>query len=150
MESIIRKARKEDLDRCAEIRGLTRDNPISREVLISYGVTKESWVPKFDEGRYEGFVAQDKTIIVGYCFADTTSGEIMVIAMLPAYEGQGLGKKLLHKMVDKLWSFGHRELWLAATPDLSIRAYGFYRNLGWESTGTFDEHSDEILKLKKI
>ena len=150
MELHIRKANKHDQDTCAEIRGLTRDNPISKEVLISYGITREAWDPKFDDGTYEGYVAEDSGEIVGYCFMDTKTAEIMVVALLPEYEGAGLGKKLLNKAGESLWSLGHQEIWLAAAPAPSMRAYGFYRHLGWISTGNYDQNGDEILKLIKI
>jgi ribosomal protein S18 acetylase RimI-like enzyme len=150
MEPGIRKANKDDIDKCAEIRGLTRDNPISREALIAFGVTEESWGPRLDNGIYEGFVAEDKDTVAGYCFGDTQTGEILVLALLPAYEACGLGKRLLTSMVDRLICLGHTELWLAASPDAEIRAHGFYRHLGWQPTETFDQNGDEILKYKKI
>lgn len=150
MELNIRKAEKEDSDRCAEIRGLTRDNPISREVLISYGVTREAWDPLLDDGTYIGYVSEDRGEVVGYCYADTKTAEILVIALLPDYEGLGLGKKLLNILTERLFSLGHDELWLAAAPDPAMRAYGFYRHLGWVSAGKYDQNGDEILKLMKI
>jgi hypothetical protein len=29
----------------------------------------------------------------------------------------------------------------------TMRSYGFYRYLGWKSTGTFDANHDEVLEL---
>lgn len=150
MKLHIRKAVKSDLDRCVEIRGLTRDNPISKELLVSIGVTTESWDPKLDNGTYEGLVAEDNGVVVGYTFADTKSGEVLVLAILPPYEGAGLGKKLLNSLVERLFSLGHSKLWLAASPDPQIRAHGFYRRLGWQPTQTFDQNGDEILNFKKL
>jgi len=150
MKLSIRKADKNDIDRCAEIRGLTRDNPISREILIAMGVTKESWEPKLDNGTYEGFIAEDNGVVIGYSFGNTESGEVLVLALLPQYEGAGLGKRLLNTLVERLLSLGHTELWLAASTDPQIRAHGFYRRLGWQSTQTIDQNGDAILKFKKI
>ncbi len=145
-----RKVNKTDINRCAEIRGLTRDNPISREVLMAIGVTEESWAPKIDNGTFEGFVVEDNDCVVGYCYGDTQTGEILVLALLPDYEGIGAGRKLLSLMVARLLSLGHNELWLVASSDEKIRAHGFYRHLGWRSTQNYDENGDEILKYKKI
>ena len=145
----IRKAVKEDFDRCVEIRGLTRDNPISREILIEYGVTKEIWEPNIDAGTFEGFVAENRGGVVGYCFGNPQTLEILVLALLPDYEGNGLGKKLLNAMVDRLLEFGLNEVWLAASPDPSLRAHGFYRHLGWRPTELCDQSGDEVLKYKK-
>ena len=150
MEIDFRKANKTDINRCVEIRGHTRDNPISREVLVAIGVTEESWAPKIDNGTFEGFVVEDKESVVGYCYGDTQTGEILVLALLPDYESIGAGSKLLSLMVARLLSLGHVELWLAASPDEKIRAHGFYRHLGWRPTQTYDENGDEILKYKQI
>lgn len=146
MQTYLRKAITTDINRCAEIRGLTRDNPISREVLVAIGVTEESWAPKIDDGTFEGFVVEDKASVVGYCFGNTQTGEILVLALLPDYEGIGVGRKLLSLMTTRLLSLGHAELWLAASPDEKIRAHGFYRHLGWQPTQTYDANGDEILK----
>jgi len=143
----LRDATPADLDTCMVIRGQTRDNPISRDVLAQYGVTPQSWTPLILDRSIIGKVFENKDQIVAFTFADTGTGEILVIAILPEFESQGLGKKLLTAMVAELKFLGHKKLWLAAAPDPSMRAYGFYRHLGWTSTGKLDEHGDEILEL---
>jgi len=145
-----RAAKSTDLNRCATIRGLTRDNAISKETLVAIGVTDENWAPKVENGIYSGFVAEDQDKVVAYCFGDTQTGEVMVLAVLPSYEGSGVGRKLLSLIVDKLLSNGFSELWLAASPDPKIRAHGFYRHLYWQPTQTFDDNGDEILKYIRI
>ncbi|XOT98134.1 GNAT family N-acetyltransferase, partial [Alcaligenes pakistanensis] len=40
--------------------------------------------------------------MAGYCFGDSESGEIMVLALLPDYESLGLGRRLLTQMVQDL------------------------------------------------
>jgi len=46
-----------------------------------------------------------------------------------------------------LFSLGHRELWLLENPDPAIRAYGFYRSLGWSATGELRD-GQQILRLR--
>ncbi|PWN07161.1 GNAT family N-acetyltransferase [Rhodohalobacter mucosus] len=150
MNNNIRKAVPKDLNRCTEIRGLTRDNPIDRATLIAIGVTEEAWAIKLEKGEYIGVVAEEKGEIVGYCFGDTQTGEILVLALLPKYEGAGLGRHLLSKVMEELFSAGLSELWLAASSDPQIRAYGFYRHLGWQPSNTYDDNGDEILTYFKI
>lgn len=145
MEITFRKAHVQDLDRCAEIRGLTRDNPLDRATLIALGVTEEAWSPKLEQGMYEGWVAEDKGTVVGFCFGDRQTGEVLVLALLAPYEGIGIGRHLLSLLMDRLHAAGHATLWLAASPDPHIRAHGFYRHLGWQPTHTYDDHGDEIL-----
>ncbi len=142
-----RSATPADLEACMIIRGQTRDNPISPQVLAEYGVTTANWTPLLQNQEIIGSVLEDKKHIVAFTFADTKSAEILVVAILPDYENQGLGKKLLNKMVEKLKTLGHKRMWLAAAPDPEMRAYGFYRHLGWTSTGKLDEHGDEVLEL---
>lgn len=148
MKIDFREAKAKDLDRCTEIRGLTRDNPLDRAILIAIGVTEEAWSSKLENGNYVGVVAEDNDEIIGYCFGDTQTGEVLVLALLPEYEGVGLGSNLLSQIMKKLFSAGHSELWLAASPNPQIRAHGFYRHIGWQPTNTFDHNGDEILKLK--
>ena len=145
-----RRAETKDLDRCTEIRGLTRDNPIDRATLIAIGVTEEAWAIELQNDNYIGVVAEDSGEIIGYCFGDMQTGEILVLALLPKYEGVGLGSQLLSKVVEQLFSAGHSELWLAASPNPQIRAHGFYRNMGWQPTNIFVANGDEILKFRQI
>lgn len=150
MKLSFREAKSTDLNRCATIRGLTRDNAIGIETLVAIGVTDENWAPKLENGIYFGFVAEDQDKVVAFCIGDTQTGEVLVLAVLPGYERSGVGRKLLSLIVDKLLSNGFSELWLAASPDPKIRAHGFYRHLGWKPTQTLDDNGDEILKYKRI
>lgn len=145
-----REAKSTDLNRCATIRGLTGDNAIDLETLEAFGVTYENWAPKIENGIYSGFVAEDRDEVVAFCFGDMQTGEVLVLAILPVYEGSGVGRSLLSLIVDKLFSNGFSELWLAASPDPKIRAHGFYRHLGWQPTQTFDDNGDEILRYIRI
>jgi ribosomal protein S18 acetylase RimI-like enzyme len=118
--------------------------------LIAIGVTEEAWAIELQNDNYIGVVAEDSGEIIGYCFGDMQTGEILVLALLTKYEGVGLGSQLLSKVVEQLFSAGHSELWLAASPNPQIRAHGFYRHVGWQPTNTFDNNGDEILKFRQI
>ena len=142
----LRDAISSDLRTCTEIRGKTRDNPLSEEVLISIGVTEEKWSAYMEEGKIIGSVYECDGQVVGFCFADTESSEILVLALLPEFENKGIGKMLLQELIRKMIKLGHEKLWLAASPDPAIRAHGFYRHLGWVSTGKLDSNQDEILE----
>jgi len=86
--------------------------------------------------------------IVGYGFGDRDSGEVVVLALLPEAEGQGVGKALLARVTADLRQAGHARLHLGCSSDPACRSYGFYRHLGWRSTGSVDGHGDEILELR--
>jgi len=73
----------------------------------------------------------------------------MVLAVLPEFEARGIGRRLLTLVVEWLRSCNHHRIWLAASPDPSVRAYGFYRSLGWHATGERLRNGDEILVLEQ-
>ena len=142
-----RRAIPNDLPACIGVRGRTRDNPLSAEHLASLGVTPESWSSLMERQQIQGFVAESASGIVGFCFGDQRSGEVLVLAVLPDFEGGGIGRRLLSLTTEILFSSGHHELWLAASPRPELRAHGFYRRLGWTWRGETDEIGDQILHL---
>ncbi|MEW9678418.1 N-acetyltransferase family protein [Pseudomonas sp. TE50-2] len=147
MEKITyRSATPDDVSLCIRIRGLTRENAFSEEDLRSLGITVESWSAGIVEGSSSGVVACVGGRMVGYCFGDRETGEITVLALLPEYEGQGIGKSLLKQITEELRLAGFERLFLACASDPKVRSYGFYRHLGWTWTGECDDAGDEILE----
>lgn len=142
-----RPADPADAAECVALRGRTRENAISAATLASLGITAESWARSVAQGRLPGYVCTDNGVIVGYCFGDKDTGEIVVLAVLPQYEGRGIGKALLLRLVEDLQSLGYKRLFLGCSRDSSHRSHGFYRHLGWRSTGSFDYNDDEVLEL---
>jgi ribosomal protein S18 acetylase RimI-like enzyme len=141
-----RLATAADAAACVELRGKTRENAVSIEGLASLGITVELWRNEIASGLHIGRVCLDGGNIVGYCFGDTSAGEILVLALLPRYERRGIGKLLLSQVMRDLRNCGHKRLVLGCSADPSHRSYGFYRHLGWRSTGTFDGRGDEVLE----
>jgi GNAT superfamily N-acetyltransferase len=142
-----RSALPADAPDCLAMRGKTRENALSREQLHSIGITAESWAENIRAGVVEGHICTVSEKLVGYCFGARESGEIEVLAVLPDFENRGIGRELLMRTTDRLADFGHRRLWLGCSPIPTSRSYGFYRHLGWRSTGTFDKYGDEILEF---
>lgn len=129
------------------MRGKTRENAVSKRQLRARGITAKSWGDDIRSGALPGFVCIDGEDIVGYCFGASGSGEIVVLALLPAYENRGVGRELLNRMTRHLVQLGHSRLFLGCSPDPGSRSHGFYRHLGWRSTNTFDAYGDEILEM---
>ena len=129
------------------LRGMTRENPASEARLRELGVTVDSWSTEIDSGELVGVTAHSEDRLVGYCFGNTLTGEVVVLAVLPDVEGQGVGRRLLALVVADLQSRGHRRLFLGCSADPRVRSYGFYRHLGWRSTGAVDLRNDEVLEL---
>ena len=143
----LRPAVPEDTAACLHLRGLTRQNAIPAERLAALGITLDSWSDDIRQGHLPGEVAVAGDQLVGYCFGDRRSGEVVVLALLPAWEGQGLGARLLARVVDTLRAEGFERLFLACSADPASRSHGFYRHLGWRPTGVADGHGDERLEL---
>lgn len=147
MQLNYRLAEPADAEECLILRGKTRQNPASEELLRSMGITTGSWEEGIRSGSLPGHVCTFDGSIVGYCFADRETGEIVVLALLPEFENRGIGRKLLNTMVEELAKTGHRRIFLGCSTDPMSRSHGFYRHLGWRSTGTFDKYGDEILEF---
>ncbi|QND85498.1 GNAT family N-acetyltransferase [Chromobacterium vaccinii] len=143
---LYRAARPEDVPACVVIRGQTRENAISETRLNELGITRENWAQSVRAGELPGVVAERDGCIVGYCFGEAASGEIVVLALLPDCEGIGVGKALLAQVMAILRDAGHQRLFLGCSSDPAVRSHGFYRYLGWASTGQVDKYGDEMLE----
>lgn len=144
---LLRPATPDTAAECLRIRALTRENAFSADELAALGITVESWRAGIESGELIGQIAWDGQTMAGYCFGDRDSGEIMVLALQPQYEGQGLGRRLLASLVETFAALGFQQLFLACSSDPAVRSYGFYRHLGWTHTGESDEAGDHILSL---
>ena len=143
-----RPAVPEDAPACVALRGRTRENAVSVQRLQALGITAQSWADDIRSGALPGQVTLDANgALAGYCFGARDSGEIVVLALLPAFESLGLGRQLLARMVQQLASLGWQRLFLGCSADPATRSHGFYRHLGWRSTGQLDANGDEILEL---
>ena len=147
MNTVIRPAAPTDARECIRIRGLTRENPVSEARLRSLDITPDSLAKDIGAGALLGFVCAEGRRIIGYCFGRAATGEVVVLAVIASHEGNGVGSKLLREVVSQLQNLGHRRLFLGCSTDPGVRSHGFYRHLGWRSTGTFDSNRDEILEL---
>lgn len=146
MEPVFRDARLADVEDLFSIRARTRENAITKEQLASIGITAQSLAEGMNSGRVAGRVCSEGSNVVAFCLGDTATGEVLVLAVLPEYERMGIGRRLLSCVVDRLRAAGCQTLWLAASANPHVRAYGFYRSLGWRPNG--QRHgADEILVL---
>jgi len=143
-----RPAVASDIAECVRLRAMTRENAISAARLASLGITVESWAADVAAAHVVGHVCTDGRRIVGYCYGDSRTGEILVLALLPDYERCGIGRALLSCVTKELWSMGFKRLFLGCSRNPTHRSYGFYRHLGWRPTGTMDTHGDEVLELQ--
>ncbi len=128
-----------DIEATLKVRFSTVENAITREELEEdYGITPQSMALDM-EAHARGWVCEDAGQIVGFAMGDTDNAEVTVVAVLPSYEGRGIGKTLLGRVQHWLFGEGHEEIWLNANPDPSVRATGFYEKLGWHNTGKLND-----------
>jgi ribosomal protein S18 acetylase RimI-like enzyme len=144
-ELVFRETARSDIESTYAIRAATRQNPIPKTQLIAWGFTPETVWEKYLQGQYIGWVCEDRGQVVGFCTGDALTGEVIVIALLPRYEGRKIGSRLLTLLINSLLERGREKLWLSASPDPEIRAHGFYRANGWMPTGEVLANGDEIL-----
>ena len=135
-----------DAAACVALRGRTRENAVSEARLAAAGITAASWSEAIRSGALPGHVCSANGGIVGYCFGDSATGEVVVLALLPEFEDRGIGRALLSMVTSDLRARGFDRLFLGCSADPSTRSYGFYRHLGWRSTGAFDRAGDEVLE----
>ena len=147
MALIFRPVRITDIEALFDVRAATRDFPLSRANLASIGITAESTVADLSNGKATGWICADDSRVVAFCLGDLATGEVLVLAVLPEYEGRGIGRTLLLSVVEGLRAAGHARLWLAASSNPAVRAHGFYRRLGWKPTNARAPNGDDILEL---
>jgi GNAT superfamily N-acetyltransferase len=144
---VIREIEKSDIKDILDIRISTKENHFSMTDLAEVGVTPES-IAEWLDGSVKGWICEISGKPVGFALADSKSAEVLVVACYPKFEKKGIGKALMDKIHDWLWSFDHNEIWLWSDPDPKVRAYGFYRKLGYKPTGTL-KGNDEMLKIMR-
>ncbi|MBK9578241.1 MAG: GNAT family N-acetyltransferase [Fibrobacterota bacterium] len=136
-----------DVDQTFSVRASTRQNPLTIEQLAQWGITPDSVREDYASGVWVGRVCEVEARIVGFCTGCVATGEIIVVAVLPEFEGKGIGIRLLTEVIQRMRESGVQSFWLSASPDPLIRAHGFYRANGWIPKGETLENGDEILVL---
>ena len=112
------------------VRTRTRENRYTLQELAALGITEASVAAKL-AATFRGWLCTSAGQVVGFCMADRATGELWVIAVLPEFEGRGIGNRLMALAEGWLWSSGCDRAWLTTDLDTSLRAYGFYRQRGW-------------------
>lgn len=143
---IVREMEQSDIRRCIEVRALARENPYSKEALREAGITEKSVAAMLDT-THKGWVCEIEQRIVGFSMGNRSNGEFWVIAVLPEFEGRGIGQKLLESTVRWLRASGCAEIWLWTSPDVSTRAYALYRKSGWKDCGV--QNDQRLMTLQE-
>lgn len=140
----IRIANDTDIDAIFAIRTSVTDNHLSLQALAELGITQES-LPAMLQGQGRGWVALDGQTPVAFAMANAQEATVFALFVLPAYEKQGLGRRLMHEAEQWLLAQGCAEVWLETDANPDVRAYGFYGHLGWQTAERTAE-GDVVLK----
>lgn len=128
----IRPITPADIPALFYVRPRTRENALTLDELRALDITPDT-VATWLQGSTRGWLWETSSgEVVGFCMADRSTGELLVIALLPAYEGQGIGGQLMHCAESWLARSGCTRAWLTTDLDQKLRAYGFYRHRGWQ------------------
>ena len=112
------------------IRPRTRENALTLEELQRLGINPQSITESLGQCN-KGWLCNDTGRVVAFSMADRATGELLVSAVLPEYEGKGVGGRLMALAEGWLAESGCRRAWLTTDLDTTLRAYGFYRKRGW-------------------
>jgi GNAT superfamily N-acetyltransferase len=126
----IRPISEADVPALFAVRVATHENRLTRGQLTAMGITDES-VAAGLRGHRRGWLCEVGDRVVGFAMGDWTTGELLVIAVLPGYIGRGIGSRLLRAVEAWLEASGCRRLWLTTDVDPALKAYGFYVRHGW-------------------
>jgi ribosomal protein S18 acetylase RimI-like enzyme len=142
-----REKRLAELKQFADIGAAEEEQSSSgRALLIRLGIqippTRADWLR-----RIKFWECVDESLVVGHCWGDIATGEIVSLGVRKDYEAQGIGRKLLSLVVARLRAEGAQRIWLVAPATPVLRAFGFYRALGWRPTGERREGDSEVLEL---
>ena len=143
----VRPTELRDIPSLYHVRASTRQNPVSRDQLLEWGITPESIAEGFETGEFQGMVCESGEAVVGFCTGNTRTGEVLVLAVLPEFENRKVGLTLLEGVVAELRRSNVPSIWLGCSPNPESRSYGFYRANGWGETGQKTETGDDILVL---
>jgi GNAT superfamily N-acetyltransferase len=125
-----REIRAADVPALFVLRPKTRENVMTVEELARLGITVESVTASFSLSS-RGWLCSEDGTLAGFAIADRATGELEVVAVLPEYEGQGIGGTLMGLAEGWLRESGCTRAWLTTDGDIRLRAYGFYRHRGW-------------------
>lgn len=140
-----REIQEHDITDLFVVRVATRENALSRGQLARLGINEESLLAML-KTTHRGWLCEEDNRVVGFAMGNRDNGEMWVIALLPDYEGRGIGAELLTRVEDWLWSEGWNEIWLTTDLDSTLRAYGFYQRQGWAD----HRIEDDLRYMKKM
>jgi GNAT superfamily N-acetyltransferase len=129
---VFREATAADMPGITRVRTSVVENLLTVEQLEQRGITEATVAASFLTDS-KGWVVVQADEIVAFSIADRATQSIFALFVLPAYEGRGIGSRLLDSALRWLWANGAENVWL--TTGAGTRAVRFYENREWTCTG---------------
>ena len=126
--TIFREAVPADIQQMQVVRNAVRENVLSDPKLVT-----DAQYLEFLSGKGKGWVCVVDDILIGFAIADLEKNNIWALFVHPAFERQGIGKKLHQLMLDWYFSMTSKTVWLSTA--LHSRAAQFYMQQGWACIG---------------
>ncbi len=131
---------------------LFRDRPTLEETIAHY---ETAWplpdVLDFQQHYVENggafLVLVDGERIIGtgaLHFLEDGVGEIKRLWLLPEYQGQGLGYRMMLALFDAAREKGYHTLRLETSPAYQPRAVAFYRQMGFREIPRYGDDPDDV------
>ena len=136
MQIVIRTATLDDIDTLFAIRTSVVQNHLSREQMTALGITPLGLAQSIREATCV-WIAEVEGQPAAFSMVDLDAGEVFAMFVLPAYEGRGLGRRLMAVAEAALFEH-HDTLYLITDGRDSIRANGFYQRLCWSVVDRVD------------
>jgi ribosomal protein S18 acetylase RimI-like enzyme len=87
-----------DIPALFDVRTAVRENAFTREGLYSAGITEPA-VENMLRTSHRSWLCECDSEVVGFATANRETAEFWVIAVLPEYEGRGIGGKRISRVV---------------------------------------------------
>jgi len=143
----IRLAGAADVATLFDIRTSVRENHLSMTQLAELGITPDT-LPTMLVHPGRGWLAERAGRALGFAMADAADATIFALFVRRETEGQGIGRALLAEAQAWLFGQGCETIWLATDRDRVVRANGFYRHLGWQDDGPYEDDQVRFIKQR--
>ena len=94
MTPCFRPIETSDVEQLLAVRISMRENVLKRDQLAEMGITPQSTIEAMRSGL-KGYLCEVGGQTEGFAMANLETREIAVIAVLPEFEGRGIGRELL-------------------------------------------------------
>jgi GNAT superfamily N-acetyltransferase len=126
---IFREAQAPDIPQIQMVRNLVKENTLSDPGLVT-----DEDCENYLLNRGKGWVCEIENRIVGFAIVDVVDHNVWALFVHPEFEKKGIGGKLHDAMLNWYFNKTNDAIWLGTAPN--TRAEKFYREAGWEETGT--------------